>query len=185
MKKRQFCVHFVSPIKTKSVPEGTLFVLLQEYCHKRFSYKRFATSVFRTRILPQVFFVQVVCYKCFCRQKFCYKCGYTSVLHKEFCKVPSKPKTVFATSVFSHTASFICCKAHVSSFNAMQQYQPKSRQRFSLCKGVSGLAESAKHLCNASVTMLLNFVFLYGCITTLYVYCDALSLTKQFALAVL
>lgn len=145
MKKRQFCVHFVSPIKTKSVPEGTLFVLLQEFCHKRFSYKRFATSVFRTRILPQVFFVQVVCYKCFCRQKFCYKCGYTIVYTQEFCKVPSKPKTVFATSVFSHTASFICCKAHVSSFNAMQQYQPKSsRQRVSLCKGRIGFGRKCE-----------------------------------------
>lgn len=51
---------------------------------------------------------------------------------------------------------------------------------FLCAKGVLGLAESAKHLCNASVTMLLNFVFLYGCITNLYVYCDALSLTKQF-----
>lgn len=119
-KKRQFCVHFVSPIKTKSVPERDAFC-------------------FATRILPQAFFVQVVCYKCFCRQKFCYKCGYTIVYIQEFCKVPSKPKTVFATSVFSHTASFICCKAHVLSFNAMQQYQPKSRQRFSLCKGCVGI----------------------------------------------
>ena len=112
-KKRQFCVHFVSPIKTKSVPERDAFC-------------------FATRILPQAFFVQAVCYKC-----FSYKCFATSVFAgksfatsvviqvfyiQEFCKVPSKPKTVFATSVFSHTASFICCKAHVSSFNAMQQY---------------------------------------------------------------
>lgn len=51
---------------------------------------------------------------------------------------------------------------------------------FLCAKGVLGLTESAKHLCNASVTLLLNFVFLYGCITNLYVYCDALSLTKQF-----
>lgn len=171
MKNDSFCVHFVSPIKTKSVPERDAFcfatrILLQvffvqEFCYKYFSYKFFATSVFAgksfaTSVVIQLFYIQ------------------------EFCKVPSKLKTVFATSVFSHTASFICCKAHFISFNAMQQYQPKSRQRFSLCKGVSGLAESAKHLCKASVTLLLNFVFLYGCITNLYVYCDALSLTKQF-----
>ena len=125
MKKRQFCVHFVSPIKTKSVPEETLFVLLQEFCHKYFSYKFFATSVFAgksfaTSVVIQVFYIQ------------------------EFCKVPSKPKTVFATSVFSHTASFICCKAHVSSFNAMQQYQPKSRQRVSLCKGCVGIGRKCE-----------------------------------------
>lgn len=126
MKKRQFCVHFVSPIKTKSVPEGTLFVLLQEFCHKYFSYKFFATSVFAgksfaTSVVIQVFYIQ------------------------EFCKVPSKQKTVFASSVFSHTASFICCKAHVSSFNAMQQYQPKSsRQRVSLCKECVGIGRKCE-----------------------------------------
>ena len=113
------------PIKTKSVPERDAFC-------------------FATRILPQAFFVQAVCYKCFCRQKFCYKCGYTIVYIQEFCKVPSKPKTVFATSVFSHTASFICCKAHVLSFNAMQQYQPKSRQRVSSCKGCVGIGRKCE-----------------------------------------
>ena len=148
-KKRQFCVHFVSPIKTKSVPERDAFCFatrilpqaffVQVVCYKCFSYKNFATSVFRTSVfrtsgLPQVFFVQVVCYKC----------GYTIVYIQEFCKVPSKQKTVFATSVFSHTASFICCKAHVSSFNAMQQYQPKSRQRVSLCKGRIGFGRKCE-----------------------------------------
>ena len=172
---------FCLPHKNKKRPRRDAFCFatrilpqaffVQAVCYKCFSYKNFATSIFRTSVLLQVFLqakvlLQVWLYNCF--------------TYKSFEKYQASTKLFFATSVFSHTASFICCKAHVSSFNAMQQYQPKSRQRFSLCKGVSGLAESAKHLCNASVTLLLNFVFLYGCITNLYVYCDALSLTKQF-----
>lgn len=181
MKKRQFCVHFVSPIKTKSVPEGTLFVLLQEYCHKRFSYKRFATSVFRTRILPQVFFVQVFCYKCFCRQKFCYKCGYTIVLHTRVLKSTKQAKNCFCNvGVFTHGKFYLLQGARFKFLMPCNNISRKVGNGFLCAKGVSGLAESAKHLCNASVTLLLNFVFLYGCITTLYVYCDALSLTKQF-----
>ena len=116
--------------------------------HKNKKRPRRDAFCFATRILPQAFFVQAVCYKCFSYKNFATsifagKSFATSVVIQlfyiqEFCKVPSKQKTVFATSVFSHTASFICCKAHVSSFNAMQQYQPKSRQRVSLCKGCVG-----------------------------------------------
>lgn len=123
--KRQFLCTFCLPHKNKKRPRKGRFL---------FCYKNFATSVFRTSGLPQVFFVQV----------FCYKCGYTIVYTQEFCKAPSKPKTVFATSVFSHTASFICCKAHVSSFNAVQQYQPKSRQRVSSCKGCVGIGRKCE-----------------------------------------
>ena len=83
-KKRQFCVHFVSPIKTKSVPERDAFC-------------------FATRILPQAFFVQVVCYKCFCRQKFCYKCGYTSVLHTRVLQSTKQAQNCFCNvGVFTH-----------------------------------------------------------------------------------
>ena len=140
LKNDSFCVHFVSPIKTKSVPERDAFC-------------------FATRILLQVFFVQVFCYK-YCDMSIVHKFFDTSVFAgksfatsvviqvfyiQEFCKVPSKPKTVFATSVFSHTASFICCKAHFISFNAMQQYQPKSsRQRVSLCKGCVGIGRKCE-----------------------------------------
>ena len=140
LKKRQFLCTFCLPHKNKKRPRKGRFL---------FCYKNFATSVFRTSGLLQAFFVQAVCYKCFsykwfATSVFAGKSFATSVVIQvfyiqEFCKVPSKPKTVFATSVFSHTASFICCKAHVSSFNAMQQYQPKSRQRVSLCKGCVGI----------------------------------------------
>lgn len=114
---------FCLPHKNKKRPRKGRFL---------FCYKNFATSVFRTSGLLQVFFVQEFChkyfsYKWFATSVFAGKSFATSVVIQvfyiqEFCKVPSKPKTVFATSVFSHTASFICCKAHVSSFNAMQQY---------------------------------------------------------------
>lgn len=84
-KKRQFCVHFVSPIKTKSVPERDAFCFatrilpqaffVQAVCYKCFSYKNFATSVFRTSFLLQVFLqakvlLQVWLYNCFTYKSF-------------------------------------------------------------------------------------------------------------------
>ena len=54
--------------------------------HKNKKRPRRDAFCFATRILLQVFFVQVFCYKCFCRQKFCYKCGYTIVLHTRVLK---------------------------------------------------------------------------------------------------
>lgn len=83
--KRQFCVHFVSPIKTKSVPERDAFCFatrilpqaffVQAVCYKCFSYKNFATSIFRTSVLLQVFLqakvlLQVWLYSCFTYKSF-------------------------------------------------------------------------------------------------------------------
>lgn len=172
---------FCLPHKNKKRPRRDAFCFATEFCHKRFSYKRFATSVFRTRILPQVFFVQVFCYKCFCRQKFCYKCGYTIVLHTRVLKSTKQAKNCFCNvGVFTHGKFYLLQGARFKFLMPCNNISRKVGNGFLCAKGVSGLAESAKHLCNASVTLLLNFVFLYGCITTLYVYCDALSLTKQF-----
>lgn len=122
--------------------------------HKNKKRPRRDAFCFATRILLQVFFVQEFChkyfsYKCFATSVFAGKSFATSVViqlftHKSFAKHQASTKLFFATSVFSHTASFICCKAHVSSFNAMQQYQPKSRQRVSLCKGCVGIGRKCE-----------------------------------------
>ena len=117
---------FCLPHKNKKRPRKGRFL---------FCYKNFATSIFRTSVLLQVFLqakvlLQVWLYNCF--------------TYKSFEKYQASTKLFFATSVFSHTASFICCKAHVSSFNAMQQYQPKSRQRVSLCKGCVGIGRKCE-----------------------------------------
>ena len=156
-----------------------------------FCYKHFATSVFRTSGLLQVFFVQVFCYKCFCRQKFCYKCfcrqkfcykcGYTIVLHTRVLKSTKQVQNCSLQRRCFHIRQVLSVARR--TFRVLMPCNNISRKvgnGFLCAKGVSGLAESAKHLCNASVTLLFNFVFLYGCITNLYVYCDALSLTKQF-----
>lgn len=124
--KRQFLCTFCLPHKNKKRSRKGRFL---------FCYKNFATSIFRTSGLLQVFLqakvlLQVWLYKCF--------------TYKSFAKYQASTKLFFATSVFSHTASFICCKAHVSSFNAMQQYQPKSRQRVSLCKGCVGIGRKCE-----------------------------------------
>ena len=136
---------FCLPHKNKKRPRRDAFCFatrilpqaffVQAVCYKCFSYKNFATSIFRTSFLLQVFLqakvlLQVWLYKCF--------------TYKSFEKYQASTKLFFATSVFSHTASFICCKAHVSSFNAMQQYQPKSRQRVSLCKGCVGIGRKCE-----------------------------------------
>ena len=83
--KRQFCVHFVSPIKTKSVPERDAFCFatrilpqaffVQAVCYKCFSYKNFATSIFRTSVLLQVFLQAKVLL-----QVWLYNCLHTRVL---------------------------------------------------------------------------------------------------------
>ena len=160
-----------------------------------FCYKNIATSVFRTSGLLQVFFVQEFCHKYFsdkwfATSVFAGKSFATSVVIqvfyiKSFAKYQASPKLFLQRRCF-HTRQVLSVARR--TFRVLMPCNNISRKvgnGFLRAKGVSGLAESAKHLCNASVTMLLNFVFLYGCITTLYVYCDALSLTKQFALAVL
>lgn len=172
---------FCLPHKNKKRPRKGRFL---------FCYKNFATSVFRTSGLLQVFFVQEFCYKC-----FSYKCFATSILqakvllqvwlyncftYKSFEKYQASKKLFLQRRCF-HTRQVLSVARR--TFRVLMPCNNISRKvgnGFLCAKGVSGLAESAKHLCNASVTLLLNFVFLYGCITTLYVYCDALSLTKQF-----
>lgn len=149
--------------------------------HKNKKRPRRDAFCFATRILLQVFFVQVFCYKCFCRQKFCYKCGYTIVLHTRVLKSTKQVQNCSLQRRCFHIRQVLSVARR--TFRVLMPCNNISRKvgnGFLCAKGVSGLAESAKHLCNASVTLLLNFVFLYGCITTLYVYCDALSLTKQF-----
>ena len=149
--------------------------------HKNKKRPRRDAFCFATRILPQAFFVQAVCYKCFCRQKFCYKCGYTSVLHTRVLQSTKQVQNCSLQRRCFHIRQVLSVARR--TFRVLMPCNNISRKvgnGFLCAKGVSGLAESAKHLCNASVTMLLNFVFLYGCITNLYVYCDALSLTKQF-----
>lgn len=112
-KKRQFCVHFVSPIKTKSVPERDAFCFatrilpqaffVQAVCYKCFSYKNFATSVFRTSFLLQVFLQAKVLL-----QVWLYNCLHTRVLQSTkqaqncFCNV----------GVFTHGKFYLLQGAH-------------------------------------------------------------------------
>lgn len=159
--------------------------------HKNKKRPRRDAFCFATRILLQVFFVQEFChkyfsYKCFATSVFAGKSFATSVViqlftHKSFAKHQASPKLFLQRRCF-HTRQVLSVARR--TFRVLMPCNNISRKvvgnGFLCAKGVSGLAESAKHLCNASVTMLLNFVFLYGCITNLYVYCDALSLTKQF-----
>ncbi len=173
---------FCLPHKNKKRPRKGRFL---------FCYKNFATSVFRTSGLLQVFFVQEFChkyfsYKCFATSVFAGKSFATSVViqlftHKSFAKHQASPKLFLQRRCF-HTRQVLSVARR--TFRVLMPCNNISRKvvgnGFLRAKGVSGLAESAKHLCKASVTLLLNFVFLYGCITNLYVYCDALSLTKQF-----
>lgn len=153
---------FCLPHKNKKRPRKGRFL---------FCYKNFATSIFRTSGLLQVFLqakvlLQVWLYNCF--------------TYKSFAKYQASPKLFLQRRCF-HTRQVLSVARR--TFRVLMPCNNISRKvgnGFLCAKGVSGLAESAKHLCNASVTLLLNFVFLYGCITTLCVYCDALSLTKQF-----
>lgn len=172
---------FCLPHKNKKRPRRDAFCFatrilpqaffVQAVCYKCFSYKNFATSIFRTSFLLQVFLqakvlLQVWLYKCF--------------TYKSFAKYQASKKLFLQRRCF-HTRQVLSVARR--TFRVLMPCNNISRKvgnGFLCAKGVSGLAESAKHLCNASVTLLLNFVFLYGCITNLYVYCDALSLTKQF-----
>lgn len=160
--KRQFLCTFCLPHKNKKRSRKGRFL---------FCYKNFATSVFRTSGLLQVFLqakvlLQVWLYKCF--------------TYKSFAKYQASSKLFLQRRCF-HTRQVLSVARR--TFRVLMPCNNISRKvgnGFLCAKGVLGLTESAKHLCNASVTLLLNFVFLYGCITNLYVYCDALSLTKQF-----
>ena len=172
---------FCLPHKNKKRPERDAFCFatrilpqvffVQVFCYKCFSYKNFATSIFRTSVLLQVFLQAKVLL-----QVWLYNCLHTRVLQST-----KQVQNCFLQRRCFHSRQILSVARR--TFRVLMPCNNISRKvgnGFLRAKGVSGLAESAKHLCNASVTMLLNFVFLYGCITNLYVYCDALSLTKQF-----